>query len=34
MRVAGFVERIRNPADGRQVLVGVTERGKCQMSSN
>jgi DNA-binding MarR family transcriptional regulator len=34
MRAAGFIERIRNPADGRQVFVELTERGKYQMSSN
>ena len=28
MQAAGFIERIRNPADERQVFVELTERGK------
>jgi DNA-binding MarR family transcriptional regulator len=28
MQAAGFIERIRNPADERQVFIELTERGK------
>ena len=28
MQAAGFVERIRNPDDERQVFIELTERGK------
>ena len=28
MQAAGFIERIRNPADERQVFAELTERGK------